>query len=104
MEVLKNFKDSNKFVYILLQSIYIKVNICMYVCMYVCMFRHNYLSVNGIVSSPSFNSLYKYKEEHNQGEMWHSAQRVEISEEIMYVLAWPLPGNSYVTHIHGNQQ
>jgi hypothetical protein len=30
---------------------------CMYVCMYVCyacMFRRNYLSVNGIVSFPSF--------------------------------------------------
>jgi hypothetical protein len=41
--------------------------------MYVCMFRHNYLSVNGIVSFPSFTW---------QGEMWHSAQRAEISEEI----------------------
>jgi hypothetical protein len=33
-----------------LRSIYIKVNVC--VC--VCMFRHNYISVNGIVSFPSF--------------------------------------------------
>jgi hypothetical protein len=32
------------------KSIYKKVNVCMYVCM----FRHNYLSVNGIVSFPSF--------------------------------------------------
>jgi hypothetical protein len=44
------------------------------------MFRHNYLSVNGIVSFPSFTWLYKYKEEYKQGEMWHSAQRAEISE------------------------
>jgi hypothetical protein len=50
------------------------------------MFRHNYLLVNGIVSFPSFTCLYKYKEEYKQGEMWHSAQRAEISEEIcMYV-------------------
>jgi hypothetical protein len=34
------------------QSVYIKVYVCIYVCMYVCMFRHNYLSVNGIVSFP----------------------------------------------------
>jgi hypothetical protein len=34
------------------ESIYIKVNVCMYVC--VCMFQHNYLLVNGIVSFPSF--------------------------------------------------
>jgi hypothetical protein len=52
----------------------------MYVCMYVCVFRHNYFSVNGIVSFPSFTWLYK--EEYKQGEMWHSAQRVEISEKI----------------------
>jgi hypothetical protein len=51
-------------------------------CMYVCMFRHNYLSVNAIVSFPSFNWLYKYKEEYKQGEMWHCAQRAEISEKI----------------------
>jgi hypothetical protein len=50
--------------------------------MYVCMSQHNYLSVNGIVSFPSFTWLYKYKEEYKQGEMWHSAQRAEISEEI----------------------
>jgi hypothetical protein len=50
--------------------------------MYVCMFRHNYLSVNGTVSFPSFASLYKYKEEYKQGEMWYSAQSAEISEEI----------------------
>jgi hypothetical protein len=42
---------------------------------------HNYLSVNGIVSFPSFTWLYKYKEEYKQGEMWRSAQRAEISEE-----------------------
>jgi hypothetical protein len=47
-------------------------------CRYVCMFRHNYLSMNGIVAFPSFTWLYKYK----QGEMWHSAQRAKISEEI----------------------
>jgi hypothetical protein len=50
--------------------------------MYVRMFRHNYLSVNGIVSFPSFTWLYKFKEEYKQGEMWHSAQRAKISEEI----------------------
>jgi hypothetical protein len=50
--------------------------------MYVCMFWHNYLSVNGIVSFSSFTWFYKYKEEYKQGEMWHSAQRTEISEEI----------------------
>jgi hypothetical protein len=55
---------------------------CVCVCVCVCMFRHNYLSVNGIVSFPSFTLLYKYKEEYTQGEMWHSAQRAEISEEI----------------------
>jgi hypothetical protein len=44
-------------------------------------FQHNYLSVTGIVSFPSFTRLYKYKEEYKQGEMWHSAQRAEISEE-----------------------
>jgi hypothetical protein len=60
-------------------SIYIKVNVCMCVC--VCMFQHNYLSMNGIVSVPSFSWLYKYKEKYKQGEMWHSAQRAEISEE-----------------------
>jgi hypothetical protein len=43
---------------------------------------YNYLFVNGIVSFPSFTRLYKYKEEYKQGEMWHSAQRVELSEEI----------------------
>jgi hypothetical protein len=61
-----------------LRSIYIIV----YVCMYVCMFRHNYLSVNVIVSFPSFTGLYKYREEYKQGEMWHSAQRAEISQKI----------------------
>jgi hypothetical protein len=50
--------------------------------MYIYMFRNDYLSGNGIVSFPSFTWLYKYKEEYKQGEMWHSAQRVEISEEI----------------------
>jgi hypothetical protein len=54
----------------------------MYVCMCVCMFRHNYISVNGILSFPSYTGLYKYKEEHKQVDMWHSAQRVEISYEI----------------------
>jgi hypothetical protein len=54
--------------------------------MCVCMFRH-YLSVNGIVSFPSFISLCKYKEEYKHGEMWHSAQRAEISEEICSSLA-----------------
>jgi hypothetical protein len=54
----------------------------MYACVYVCMFRHNYVSLNGIVSFPSFTSLCKYKEGYKQGEMWHSAQRAEISEEI----------------------
>jgi hypothetical protein len=44
----------------------------MYAC--VSMFLHNYLSVNGIVSFPSFTWLYKYKEEYKQGEMWHSTQ------------------------------
>jgi hypothetical protein len=47
-------------------------------CIYVCMFRRNYLSVNGIVSFPSFALLYKYKEEYKQREIWHSAQRSEI--------------------------
>jgi hypothetical protein len=50
-------------------SIYIKVSVCM--------FRRNYLSVNGIVSFPSFTCLYKYKEEYKQGEMGQSAQRAE---------------------------
>jgi hypothetical protein len=59
---------------------YVRMFVCMCVC--VCMFRHNYLSVNGIVSYPSFTSLYKYKEEYKQVEMWHSAQRAKISEEI----------------------
>jgi hypothetical protein len=58
------------------QSIYLYNSVC------VCMFRHNYLSVNGILSFPSFTWLYKCKEEYKQGEMWHSAQRAEISEEI----------------------
>jgi hypothetical protein len=48
--------------------------------MYVCMFRRNYLSVNGIVLLPSFTCLYKHKEVYKHGEMWHSAQRAEISE------------------------
>jgi hypothetical protein len=48
--------------------------------MYVCMFRNNYHPMNGIVSFPSFTSLYK--EEYKQGEMWHPAQRLEISEEL----------------------
>jgi hypothetical protein len=61
--------------------------------MYVCMFRHNYLSVNGIVSFPSFTWLYKYKEEYKQGEMWHSAQRPKISEEICMFQ----PGRSQAT-------
>jgi hypothetical protein len=50
--------------------------------MYVCMFRHNYLSVNGIASFPSFTWLYKHKEEYKQEKIWHSAQRTEISEEM----------------------
>jgi hypothetical protein len=50
--------------------------------MYVCMFWHNYLSMNGIVSFPSFTWSYKYEEEYKQGEMCHSAQRAEISEKI----------------------
>jgi hypothetical protein len=41
------------------------------------MFRHNYLSVNGIVSFPSFAWLCKYKEEYKQGEMLHSPQRLK---------------------------
>jgi hypothetical protein len=45
----------------------------MYVYMYVCEW-YSFI--------PSFTWLYKYKEEYKQGEMWHSAQRVEISEEI----------------------
>jgi hypothetical protein len=56
--------------------IYIKVNVC------VCVFGHNYLSMNGIVLFPSFTLFYKYKEEYKQGDMWHSAQMAEISEEI----------------------
>jgi hypothetical protein len=71
-----------------INHLYIYKNICMYVCM----FRHNYLSVNGIVSFPSFTWLYKYEEEYKQGEMWHSAQKAKISEKI-YVPAWPLPSN-----------
>jgi hypothetical protein len=50
-----------------------------------CVSRHNYLPLNGIVSFPSFTSLYKYKEDYKQGEMWHSAQRAEISEEICMI-------------------
>jgi hypothetical protein len=46
--------------------------------MCVCMFRHNYLSVSGIVTFPYFTRLHKYKEEYKQEEMWHSAQRAEI--------------------------
>jgi hypothetical protein len=46
------------------------------------MFWHNYLSMNGIVSFPSFTWLYKYTEEYKQGEMWHSAQGAKICEEI----------------------
>jgi hypothetical protein len=42
------------------------------------MFWHNYLSVNGIASFPSFTWLCKYKEEYKKGEMWHSAQKAEI--------------------------
>jgi hypothetical protein len=49
----------------------------MCVCVYV---RHNYLSVNGIVSFPSFTWLYN--EEYKKVEMWYSDQRAEISEEI----------------------
>jgi hypothetical protein len=60
--------------------LYIRKGECMYV--YVCMFRHNYLSVNGIVSFPSFTWLYRYKEEYKHGEMWHSAQRAEISKKV----------------------
>jgi hypothetical protein len=64
------------------ESIYIKVYV------YVCMFRHNYLSVNGIVSFPSSTWLYKYKEEYKQGEMWHCAQKAEISEKICMFQPW----------------
>jgi hypothetical protein len=56
--------------------------VCMYVCVCLCMFWHNYLSVNGTVSFSSFTCLYAYKQEYKQEEMWHSAQRAEISEEI----------------------
>jgi hypothetical protein len=71
--------------------------------MYVYMFRHNYLTVNGIVSFPSFTWLYKYKEEYKQGEMWHSAQRAELSEEICMFQ----PGRCQATGtwlIRGNQE
>jgi hypothetical protein len=63
-------------------SIWKWMYVWMCVCVCMCMFWHNYLSVNGIVSFPSFTGLYKYKEEYKQGEMQHSAQRAEISEEI----------------------
>jgi hypothetical protein len=61
---------------------YIYKSVCMYVCMYVCMFRRNYLLVNSTVSFPSFTWLCKHREEYKQGEMWHFAQRTEISENI----------------------
>jgi hypothetical protein len=54
--------------------------VCMYVCICVCMFRHNYLSVNGIDSFPSFACLYRYKKKYKQGKMWHSAQKAEVPE------------------------
>jgi hypothetical protein len=54
--------------------------VCMYVCVCVCMLQHNYLSLNGIVSVPS--STWLYKEEYKQGEMSHSGQMAEISEEM----------------------
>jgi hypothetical protein len=81
-------------IHIRLIGVCIKVNVC------VCIFRHNYLSVNGIVLFPSFTWLYKYKEEYKQGEMWHPAQRAEISEEICMFQpgrcqatdTWPISG------------
>jgi hypothetical protein len=67
------------------------------------MFRHNYLTVNGIVAFSSFTSLYK--KEYKQGEMWHSAQRAEISEaKWMYVPAWPLPGSGYDSSAEANNE
>jgi hypothetical protein len=66
-------------------------------CTCVCMSRHNYLSANGIVSFPSFAWLYKYKEEYKEGEMWHSAQRVEISEEIWIHVCMFQPGHCQAT-------
>jgi hypothetical protein len=72
------------------QKIIICINLCIYLykseCMYVCMFRHNYLSVNDIVSLSSFTWLCKYKEEYKQGEMWHSNQNAEISKELCMFL------------------
>jgi hypothetical protein len=55
----------------------------MYVCMYVCSritFRewYSFISLFYLI----VQVLYKYKDEYKQGEMWHSAQRAEISEEI----------------------
>jgi hypothetical protein len=75
------------------------VNVC------VCMFQYNYLSVNGIVSFPSITWLHKYKEKYKQGEMWHSAQKAEISEEkwiyvCMFQPGHTMPCNGYMTHIH----
>jgi hypothetical protein len=76
--------------------------VCMYVC--VCVFRHNYLSVNGIVSFPSFTWLYKYKEEYKQGEMstlylgnaGESASVIikeEINWKIDFVPGWTISYN-----------
>jgi hypothetical protein len=86
---------------ITLPSIYIKVIVYVYVRM--CMFLHNYLSVNGTVSFPSFTDCISIMK--------------SISREICGILpkgpkyfrkyvcsAWPLPGNGYMTHIRGNQQ
>jgi hypothetical protein len=65
-------------------AVIVTCNYDLYICLYRSeyMFRHNYLSVNGIVSFPSFTWLYKYKEEYKQGEMWHSDQRPELSDEV----------------------
>jgi hypothetical protein len=57
------------------------------------MFRHNFLSTNGVVSFPSFTWLYKYKGKYKQREMWHSAQRAEISE----IICTFQPGRCQVT-------
>jgi hypothetical protein len=64
-------------------------------CVYI--FRLNYLSVNGIVLFPSFTWLYKYKEEYKQGEIWHSTQRAEISEEKWIYVCMFQPGNCQAT-------
>jgi hypothetical protein len=43
--------------------------------------------------------------EYKLGEMWHSAQRAEISEEIcMFQPGCCQATGKYMTHIRGNQQ